>query len=47
MDLDKEMNLLGDLVNDYNMTDELGKTLEYIKTITLGTPRCLIVSQDL
>ena len=33
MDLDKEMNLLGDLVNDYNMTDELGKTLEYIKTI--------------
>ena len=33
VDLDKEMNLLGDLVNDYNMTEELGKTLEYIKTI--------------
>ena len=30
---DAQMNLLGDVVNDFNMTDELGDTLEHIKKI--------------
>ena len=30
---DTEINLLGDLVNDYNMIDELGETLELIKNL--------------
>jgi hypothetical protein len=33
MDIDNEMNMLGDLVNDYDMNEEFGETLEHPRKI--------------